>query len=282
MNDQEMNAAVEEILKGSFDLHVHAGPDPVKPRRLDAMDTARAAYEAEMAGFVLKSHEYPTTSLAYALNRMYPGLEVVGSVTLNPPVGGLNPEAVQIAADMGARVVWMPTMSADFYLRAQGGDKGLTLTVEDGRLKSEIHSILDIVSRNDMVLASGHVSPSEATALFTEARSKGIGRMMATHPIGIATTDQMRDMVSLGVYPEFTLFSCMPSVRKATIEETVESIRTLGVEGCVVSTDFGQWDHPPPAEGMRMAISALLKSGLSPDEVSSLVKDRPKELVSPG
>ena len=109
MNDQEMNAAVEEILKGSFDLHVHAGPDPVKPRRLDALDTARAAYEAEMAGFVLKSHEYPTTSLAYALNRMYPGLDVTGSVTLNPSVGGLNPEAVQIAADMDARVVWMPT-----------------------------------------------------------------------------------------------------------------------------------------------------------------------------
>lgn len=282
MNDHEMNAAVEEILKGSFDLHVHAGPDPVKPRRLDALDTARAAYEAEMAGFVLKSHEYPTTSLAYALNRMYPGLDVTGSVTLNPSVGGLNPDAVQIAAEMGARVVWMPTMSADFFLGAQGGGKGLTLTDDNGDLKPEIHSILEIVGRNDMVLASGHVSPSEATALFEEARSKGVGRMMATHPIGTATIDQMRYMVTLGAYPEFTLFSCMPSVRKATIEETVQSIKTLGVERCVVSTDFGQWDNPPPAEGMRMAISALLKGGLSTDEVTTLVKGKPKELVGRG
>ena len=61
---------VEDILKGSFDLHVHAGPDPGRKRRMDAMDTARAAYEAEMGGFVLKSHDYPTAPLAYALNRM--------------------------------------------------------------------------------------------------------------------------------------------------------------------------------------------------------------------
>ena len=83
-----MNEAIEEILKGSFDLHVHAGPDPNQDRRLDALETARQAYEAEMGGFVLKSHDYPTAPLTYALNRMYPGLLVVGSIVLNEAVGG--------------------------------------------------------------------------------------------------------------------------------------------------------------------------------------------------
>ncbi len=50
-----MNETVEEILRGSYDLHVHAGPDPNQEHLLDALDTARHAHEAEMGGFVLKS-----------------------------------------------------------------------------------------------------------------------------------------------------------------------------------------------------------------------------------
>ena len=108
-----MNSQVEEILKGSFDLHVHAGPDPYHERPLDALEAARYAHEAEMAGFVLKSHQFPTATIAHALRRIYPGLNVAGAIVLNAEVGGLNPDAVQAAADLGARVVWMPTYGAD-------------------------------------------------------------------------------------------------------------------------------------------------------------------------
>ena len=95
-----MNSEIEEILKGSYDLHVHAAPD-VQERRLDALETARYAYESEMGGFVLKSHDYPTAPLTYALNRMYPGLEVFSALALNRSVGGLNPDAVEMAAKLG-------------------------------------------------------------------------------------------------------------------------------------------------------------------------------------
>ena len=43
-----------------------------------------------MAGFVLKSHHYPTGPVAELLTRVYPGLTVVGAVALNDEVGGLN------------------------------------------------------------------------------------------------------------------------------------------------------------------------------------------------
>ena len=111
-----MNDIVDSILKGSYDLHVHAGPDPNQKRRLDAIETARHAYEAEMGGFVLKSHEYLTSPLTYALEQMYPGLTVAGSISLNREVGGLNHQAVQTAARLGAKVIWMPTLSAQSYL----------------------------------------------------------------------------------------------------------------------------------------------------------------------
>ena len=274
-----MNSEVEEILNGSFDLHVHAGPDPSQERRMDALETARAAYEAEMGGFVLKSHDYPTAPLAYALSRMYPGLTVAGSVALNQAVGGLNPDAVQVAADLGARVVWMPTFSADFYLRQQGGGPGIGLMGESGGLRPEVHEILDIVGKNDIALASGHVSPSEAIALFGEAKAKGIRRMIVTHPAGIATADELRQMISMGAIVEYTFLSCMPSGAGTSPDELVSAVRELGLDNCIVTTDFGQWTNPPPAEGMRMAIATLLQAGMTPDEVSALVKGNPTRLI---
>ena len=277
----EMNDRIEAILKGSYDLHVHAGPDAAQERRLDAMDAAREAYAAEMAGFVLKSHEYPTAPLAAALNRMYPGLRIAGAVALNRSMGGLNPEAVSISAGLGAKVVWMPTFDADFWIRNQGQGRGpgLSLTDEGGKLESEVMDIIDIVAERDMVLASGHVSPREAIALFAAAKERGVRRMLATHPGGIATEDEQREMHSLGAYLEYTFLACMPSRARYSVEELAATLRRLGVERCVVTTDFGQWMNPPAAEGMRMAIASLLGAGLADDEVARLVKTNPLELI---
>jgi hypothetical protein len=59
-------------------------------------------------------------------------------------------------------------------------------------------------------------------------------------------------------------------------------IRSLGVGNCIVTTDFGQWQNPPPAEGMRMAIAALLDAGMTSDEVTTLVKGNTAQLVGAG
>ena len=289
----QLNSQVEEILKGSFDLHVHAGPDPYHERRLDALETARHAHEAEMAGFVLKSHQAPTSAIAQALNRIYPGLQVAGSITLNAEVGGLNPDAVQAAAALDARVVWMPTYSADYALPGLRDNRhlsaeyvgritarpGIRLTDDKGELRGEVHDILDLAVQHEMTLASGHVSPKEALALFKAAKAKGIERMVATHPHDSATTEEQREMASLGAFVEHTFLSCMPTGGQTSPEEMAAAIRELGVEHCVVTTDFGQPPNPPPAEGMRMAIATLLHAGLTQEEVSALVKGNPLRLI---
>ncbi len=274
-----MNDQIQKILKGSVDLHVHAGPDAGIERRLDALETARHAYEAEMAGFVLKSHDYPTAPVAHALNRMYPGLQVTGAIALNRSVGGLNAEAVLVSAKLGARVVWMPTFSADAWLRRAGQGPGITIVADDGTLVPEAHAVLDVVREHDMVLASGHVSPNEVLALFREARSRGITRMIATHPVGIATAGELQEMASLGAYVEHTFLSCMPGGGGKRIGDLVDSLNTLGLDNCLVTTDFGQWMNPPPAEGMRMAIAALLGEGMTESQVSTVVKDNPGRLL---
>ena len=274
-----MKDRIAEILRGSFDLHVHAGPDPSQERRVDALDAGRYAHEAEMRGFVLKSHHYPTAPLAHALNRVYPGLKVVGAVALNAQVGGLNPHAVEASAAMGAGVVWMPTYDADFFMRRQGLGPGIRVLDDTGRLKPEVRDIIEVVRRNDMVLASGHLAPDETIALFAAAAAAGVDRLLATHPALTASLEEMALMTAAGALVEFTLLACMPSFRLMTLESVIETVRALGPQRCVVTTDFGQLVNPPPAEGMRMAIAALLDAGLTPAEVEALVKTNPHQLV---
>ena len=276
-----MNEQIEEILRGAYDLHVHAAPDGRQQRRMDALEVARCAYAAEMGGFVLKSHDYNTAPLTYALNQMYPGLSVFGAIALNRSVGGINPDAVQVACDLGAQVVWMPTFTADFWQRGRGGE-GIRVADDDGNLCDGVHEVLEIIAAADMTLASGHISPAEAIALFKAARAQGVQRMIATHPDGVATLEEQQKMIALGAYPEYTFLACMPSRARRTPQQFVETIRSLGVSNCIVTTDFGQWQNPPPAEGMRMAIAALLDAGMTSDEVTTLVKGNTAQLVGVG
>ena len=276
-----MNEQIEEILRGAYDLHVHAAPDGRQQRRMDALEVARCAYEAEMGGFVLKSHDYNTAPLTYALNQMYPGLSVFGAIALNRSVGGINPDAVQVAADLGAQVVWMPTFTADFRQRGRDSE-GIRVADDDGNLCDGVHEVLEIIAAADMTLASGHISPAEAIALFKAARAQGVQRMIATHPDGVATLEEQQKMIALGAYAEYPFLACMPSHARRTPQQFVEMIRSLGVGNCIVTTDFGQWQNPPPAEGMRMAIAALLDAGMTSDEVTTLVKGNTAQLVGAG
>ncbi len=260
---------------------MHSRPDPEGRLRMDALDTARHAQEAGMAGFVLKSHYYPTAPIAAMLTRVYPGLEALGSVALNDEVGGLNVKAVEAAAKTGARVVWMPTFSAHHYTSGQGGGPGIEIA-DGGELAPAVLEILEVARSGDMVVASGHVSPSEAITLFRAARDMGVTRLLATHPAQWSSMEEMVEMTRLGARVEHTFLSCMPSRGRTTPAEMAALIGALGPERCVVTSDFGQWMNPPPAEGMRMAIAELLNAGMTPADVAAVVKVNPQSLVGLG
>ena len=62
---------------------------------------------------MLKSHYVSTAERAAVVNEAVNGaVQVLGAMTLNAAVGGMNPLAVEIAAREGARIVWMPTVDA--------------------------------------------------------------------------------------------------------------------------------------------------------------------------
>lgn len=101
-----------ELMKGAYDLHTHSFPSIVK-RSLDNFELLREADKYEMNGVMIKSH-YEPTQARVAIANLYAGAKTkaFGSITLNWPVGGLNPYAVENSLKTGARIVWMPTMDA--------------------------------------------------------------------------------------------------------------------------------------------------------------------------
>ena len=54
---------------------------------------------------------------------------------------------------------------------------------EDMALRPEWFDVLDVVAAHDLLLASGHLSAAETVVLFTEARRRGVQRLMVNHPM---------------------------------------------------------------------------------------------------
>ena len=108
---------IDHIVQGSIDTHVHSSPD-VLPRKMDDLALAKAAAQAGLRGFVIKCHVSPTESRAYLVQQTVPELQVCGGIALNFNTGGLNPHALSLSIQMGAKIVWMPTVAAANHLQA--------------------------------------------------------------------------------------------------------------------------------------------------------------------
>ncbi|MCE2404705.1 MAG: hypothetical protein J4F43_06070 [Dehalococcoidia bacterium] len=277
-------AAIDRLMEGAVDIHVHFAPDPRVERRTDALELARQAQAAGMGGLVLKSHEFPTQPVAYTVGRMVPGITLIGGVTLDIEVGGLNPAAVSASALMGGRVVWMPTYSARAHRRHRGLEGGIYILDESGRMVPEMYPILDTVRQHDMVLATGHLSTEESIVLVDEARNLGIGRIVVTHAssMSFSTGMTVEDMVGLakkGAFIEHCVHVMMPLTHRLDPAKLAQMIRTIDPERCIISTDFGQDYHPVAPEGLRMGIATLLQAGMDEVEVGMMVKDNPSRLL---
>jgi hypothetical protein len=282
---------IDELLRGSIDMHVHHGP-VAGPTRFDAMELAEQALQAGMRGIVLKDGGYPTAPLATMIKKRVPGVEVIGSITLNFNYGGLNHHAVEASAQLGARVLWMPTYSSLNSInkfKALGvpfeGD-GIFLLDSSGQLVPEMGPILSIVKKYDMVLATGHISPEEIIALSDAAFSMGIRKLVITHPFDqevvekVPSMEELKRLSNLGAYIEHTFVFHLPTEYSRNPAHTVKAIREIGAEHCIISTDLGLFTYnPSPAEGFRLFIATLIRNGVSAKEIELMAKTNPAALL---
>src|SRR5215472_14001546 len=108
---------VDELLVGAVDLHVHPAPSPF-PRDLTLLDAVRQAADAGFKGMIVKSHHHSMVTDVLAVSDAVGGLPipVYSGVALNNQVGGINPAAVELALNLGGRIVWFPTISSGRHI----------------------------------------------------------------------------------------------------------------------------------------------------------------------
>jgi len=282
-----------KMLQGTIDFHIHTGPD-IYPRLLNDIEVARQAKRAGMKAVLIKSHATITGDRAQ-IAQSVTDFPVFGGVALNWHVGGLNKYAVECAAKLGAKEVWMPTTHAASYLKyvdhvpmfakSMPKDiKGISILREDGRVVPELGPILETIAENGMILATGHLSPEEGLALIAEARKAGVEKIVVTHPVASFvnySVDQMREALSQGAtYMEHVFNDCTPQVANPLPPSALgDAIRAIGPEFCIMSTDSGQVVNPPPVKVMAWYIKEMLQYGLSPKAIRTMTITNPGRIL---
>lgn len=285
---------VRHLLEGAVDMHIHSSPDAFD-RSVNDLELAALAKRAGLRAIVIKNHVSSTAGRVELVNSQVEGIEVFGGVALNKAVGGINPHAVdwmaRISPDYG-KLVWFPTFDAAHHM-AEFGMQGDGISIlENGKLTSETIEVLKIIAREDLVLATGHLSPLEVKLLVEEARKMKISKIIITHPLIDApnlNVDQMKELAAMGAKLELTYLSFLSGPqaplgflqhsKHVPISRMVEVIKNIGAENIILSTDLGQSGNAIPPDGLKNFVLLLLDAGITEEEIVMMIKINPSQIL---
>lgn len=279
---------MENVMQGIIDMHIHAAPD-VRARKLDDLELMESSVQRGVRAIVLKSHNVPTADRAYLVNRVaaekYPDVKFTafGRLCLNRPVGGLNPDAVETSLKLGAKVIWLPTNTAENHYRKNGKDpsKGVVVT-RDGKAVDELQDIFALVKQYNAVLATGHIGAEECFPVVEAARAAGVEKIVITHPefwvVGM-TPEQQADIVrKYDVLLESVYAQPVNGGYKINIPDNIAAMKAIGPEHFVISTDSGQTVNPYWYESYTTYFKAVSEVFTS-EQVRKMTHDNPAWLL---
>ena len=276
-------SVVPRWAQGMTDLHTHASPS-LLPRHGNDAETVSAERGLGFTTVVLKSHEGSTVERAAIA-----GDGVYGGIVLNSAIGGANPDAVEVAARLGGRIVWMPTVSSRTHKRGasspelsvhKGFELGAVDVIDGGALRPEWYDVLDVIAAHDLVLASGHLSADETVVLFREAKARGVGRLMVNHPMmaflgwnaeASAVLQGLDARLELGILPDL-----LGDADRSSLLLT----RTYPTSLLVFGSDLGHAHHAPPERADAPWLHAL-EGHVGPVVAHAIMSRQTKELLLP-
>lgn len=276
---------MNEQICGFYDLHIHTAPDVV-PRKCSDLEAAKRMLDAGMRGGAIKSHYLDTAGRAMLLREQFPSLNIVGGITLNRSVGGLNPCAAERSAQAGGKMLWFPTLEAREYQRYQHRSepdadlsKFLPVCDEDGKLLSAALDVLDVAAQYKLVVGTGHIGSLEGMELVREGRRRGC-TMVLTHcdnPADQYSVEQQVEAAKLGAFIEHSYLTTYWG--RTPIEELTRQIRAVGCENVLLTTDFGQVKSDYFDEGLAQYAKLLLKAGFTQGELHQMMRDNSDRLI---
>ncbi len=268
----------DRSLQGVIDMHIHAAPDS-RPRWYTGIELAEHASAAAMAGFVLKHHDRSTVPDARQVRERYPLLAVHGGLVLNRVAGGLDARIVQTELAAGAKIIWLPTRDGSGERLHRGESTPLALLTRAGEPVPALRRIFQHVAEADAVLATGHASAQEVTAILPAARGAGVRRLVVNHPeipfLHFAADLQMRWRDEGAM-----LERCYPRPEAVQgFDQLAREIHAVGAEASVLATDLGRIDLPDPLAGMRQMLDELAGRGINDAELRTMTQVNPRRLL---
>ena len=113
----------------------------------------------------------------------------------------------------------------------------------------------------------------------------GIDKVVITHVVQdqpldlILSNAEIVQLTKMGAWIEYSYWTCENNISKTSPAILADSIKQVGAEHCIMSTDFGQADNPPAPEGFRAFMAAMLENGISEKDVEIMVKTNPAKLL---
>lgn len=277
------------LLTGVIDMHVHTAPDICR-RTYNDLELTTSAVRSGARAIVIKGHHCSTVAratLCNAYNRATFGdnaFTMYGGLVLNYEAGGLNPKAVRTALEMGAKVIWLPTVDAQNDYSKHGKSGGIRLTDERGLPVSELHTIYALVKEYDAVLATGHISPKEIRCVVDSARNAGVQKIVITHPeywVVDLSFEEQKELVS---NYDVILERCFMQPLKSgqwicNADRNLEAIGQIGTENTILSTDCGNPITPPWEKSMERYLQFMIDHNISQKQLRRMTRTTPSMLL---
>lgn len=285
-----------EILKGIIDLHVHAGPS-VANRAVDAADMLKEAVVAGYRGFLVKDHYFPSCMGVKMVQEHCDakGVEIYSSMALNNSMGLFNTLALDAAINMGAKIIYFPTVSSKNHIDHHKGnfvgagkmsvpEVPVVYVDENGVMDPAAVECLKIIAEKDVILGTGHGTAWEIDHLVEKAVELGVKRILVNHPhfhIG-ATYEQMTKWAKMGAYIELNVCVFTSGSKLGTVEDQViaDMLKAVPLSNLILDSDMGQKGNGSPVEGMYRFIRLLMDQfGLSEADINLIAKENPAKLL---
>lgn len=287
-------------MKGTVDIHVHAGPS-VSNRSVDTGDMMLKAREFGYDAFVTKDHYFPSMMGAEMITKFMGEGEcrAFGCIVLNNSVGGINVHAVDAACAMGAKIVFMPTVSALNHInhhkkktfvgagRLKLPETPIYYLDEKGELKPEVVRVLEYLAEYypDVTLGTGHGTVEETDKLLERAFGLGLRKVLVNHPFFNieGTIEDMTRWAEQGAFIELNavVFNDVEEAPHHLPFSIVEDVyRSVGYERIVVDSDMGQAIYMPPTEGLRKFAGLIReRCGADDEQMYVMLHKNPAYLI---
>ena len=289
----------DEMMKDAIDVHCHIDFEfsARERKREPEFQWLPKADALGMRGVVLKSHWWPTANVVpYILASVQTNVALWSSVALNITAGGPNPCIIEACAELGGKMVFLPTWSArndverkgfsarfkSYYKNyAQLENPNYYFLNERGKLVPLGREIIECCRAHDLTLAMGHVSWQESLAFIEAARDMNFSHRIVvnhvqSHIIGMPV-DAMKRAAEMGAFLEACWNALAPG--RMDSPELVQQFRQIGLRQVIVSTDYFRPYSPNPAELFRMFLGMLYEGGLSMDEIKLVACANPARLM---